>query len=220
MSKIDANDAQLSFHTNAWVINRAFMSPHVPRKQLKCDFLIFSSYSLNFFIFQLSSCLMLGDFIYCRFATCQFPYCYLGNCDINFLNFRHCQVWNFEISNLYEQNQNVGVIFWKYQKQNRKSTKYFETSQKPSVIPLKFCKMSFVSWNLINYCKILQFLVKFFKRPKDFRKILLKWLGKTVRYCLNFVNFPSRTEKWLKAGQLSSITLMTVYDIPQRFFES
>jgi hypothetical protein len=31
-----------------------------------------------------------------------------------------------------------GIIFQNYQKRNRKSTKYFETSRKPSVTPLKF----------------------------------------------------------------------------------
>ncbi len=63
----------------------------------------------------------------------------------------------------------------------------------------------------------LQFLNKFCKRLKDLRKILLKWLGKTVKYCLNFVNFHSCTEKWPKIGQLLSITLMKVYSIPRRF---
>ncbi len=120
----------------------------------------------------------------------------VGNCDIDFLNFRHCKLWNFRISNLYKWNQNFGVIFQKYRKQNRKSTKYFETSWKYSVIPLKFHEMSLVSWTLINYCKILQFLVKFCKSPKDLRKILQKWLGKTVKYCLNLVNFCLCTEKW------------------------
>ncbi len=132
----------------------------------------------------------------------------LGNCDFDFLNFHHRQVQNFKILKRYEQNQNFGVIFWKYRKQNRKSTKYFKTYQKPSVIPLKFCEMSLVLWNLINYCKILQFLVKLCQSPKDLRKILLKLLGKTVKYCLNFVNFHSCTEKWPKVGQLSSTTLM------------
>ncbi len=56
---------------------------------------------------------------------------HLGNCDIDFLNFRHRQIQNFKILNLYKQNQNSGVIFWKYWKQNQKSTKYFKTSQKP-----------------------------------------------------------------------------------------
>jgi len=104
--------------------------------------------------------------------------------------------------------------------QNRKSTKYFETSQKLSVIPLKFHEMSLVLWNLINYCKILQCLVKFCRSPKDLRKILIKWLGKTVKYCLNFVNFHSCTEKWLKFSQLSSLTLTKVYGIPWRFSRS
>ncbi len=35
----------------------------------------------------------------------------IGNCNIDFLNFHHCQVQNFEILNLYEQNWNFGVIF-------------------------------------------------------------------------------------------------------------
>jgi hypothetical protein len=69
----------------------------------------------------------------------------MGNCDIDFLNFRHRQVRNFEVSNLYEQNLNFGVIFGNYQKRNRKSAKLFKTLRKPSVIPLKFCEMLLVS---------------------------------------------------------------------------
>ncbi len=88
------------------------------------------------------------------------------------------------------------------------------------VIPLKFCEMSLDSWNLINYCKITQFLIKFCKSLKDFRKILLIWLGKTVKYFLNFINFHSCAEKWPKVGQLSSITLTKVYGIPRRFYWS
>ncbi len=144
----------------------------------------------------------------------------VGNCDIDFLNFRHCQVRNFKILNLYEWNQNFGVIFQKYQKQNWKSTKYFTTSWKPSVIHLKFHEMSLVSSNLINYCKISQFLVKFCKSLKDIRKLLWKWLGKTIKYFLNFAHFHSCTEKWLKVGQLLSITLMKVYSIQRRFSQS
>ncbi len=90
----------------------------------------------------------------------------VGNCNIDFFNFCHCQVWNFKILNLFEQNWYFPVTFWKY----RKSKKYFAISWKPSVIPLKFCEMSLVSWNLTNYCKILQFLIKFGKSLKDLRK--------------------------------------------------
>ncbi len=144
----------------------------------------------------------------------------VGNCDIDFLNFRQCQVWNFKILNLYKWNQNFGVVFQKYQKQNWKSTNYCTTSWKPSVIPLKFHEMSLVSSNLINYWKISQFLVKFCKSLKDIRKILLKWPGKTIKYCLNFAHFHSCTEKWLKVGQLLSITSMKVYSIPRRFSQS
>jgi hypothetical protein len=102
----------------------------------------------------------------------------VGNCDIDFLNFCHRQVQNFKISNLYKQKWNFGAIFWKYWKQNWKSTKYFTTSRKPSVIALKFHEMSSVSWNVINYCKISKFLVKSYKSLKDLRKILIKWLRK------------------------------------------
>ncbi len=107
----------------------------------------------------------------------------LGNCYIDYLNFRHCQVRNFKILNQFKWNRNFAVIFRKY----RKSTKYFATSWKPSVIPLKFHEMSLVSWNPINCCKFLQFLIKFSKSLKDLRKILLKWLGKTVKYWLGDV---------------------------------
>ncbi len=105
-----------------------------------------------------------------------------------FFNFCHCQIRKSKILNLFKQNQNFTVIIQKYQK----STKYFAISWKPSVIPLKFCEMSLVLWNLINYCKTLsQFLIKLGKSLKDLRTILLKWLGKTVKYQLNFNNFHS-----------------------------
>ncbi len=93
-------------------------------------------------------------------------------------------------------------------------------SGKPSFIILKFCETSLVSWYLIKYCKISQFLISFCKSLKDLRKILLKWLEKTVKYCLNFVNFCSCTENWLKVGQLSSTTLTKAYGIPRRFAQS
>jgi hypothetical protein len=144
----------------------------------------------------------------------------VGNCDIDFFKFGHLKVRNFEILNLFERNRNFAVIFQKFLKQNRKSTNYFETSWKPRVIPLKFYEMSLVLWNLVIYCKITQFVVKFCKSLKDFRKILFKWLGKTVKYCHDFVNFRSCTEKWPKVGQLLSITLMKVHGIPQRFYWS
>jgi hypothetical protein len=124
-----------------------------------------------------------------------FQHLSLGNCDIDFLNFQHCQVQNFEISNLYEWNQNLGVIFQKYQKQNRKSTKYFTTI-------VKSCNF------LLNSVKV-----------RKIKKILLKWVGKTDKYCLNFFNFHSCTEKWLKVGQLLS-RLTKNYGIPQRFSQS
>ena len=38
----------------------------------------------------------------------------VGNCDIDFLNFHHSQVLNFEISNLFQQHQIFAVNFWKY----------------------------------------------------------------------------------------------------------
>ena len=48
-----------------------------------------------------------------NFKKCHFQ---IGNCDIDFFNFRHRQVWNFKILNLFEQNLNFAVIFRKYQK--------------------------------------------------------------------------------------------------------
>ncbi len=65
-------------------------------------------------------------------------------CGIDFFNFRHCQVQNFEISNQSEQHQNFAVNFQKHQKQKRKSTKNIATEQKQSIIPRKFHKISLV----------------------------------------------------------------------------
>jgi hypothetical protein len=67
---------------------------------------------------------------------------------------------------------------------------------------------------------LLQILIKFGKSLKVFRKILLKWLGKTAKYCLNFISFRSCTEKWPKVGQTLSITLTKVYGIQRRFSQS
>ncbi len=118
---------------------------------------------------------------FCGVLLCSETLCWISNALYTiYLKLRHQKVWNLEILNLSERNQNFGVIFWKYQKRNQKSTKFFKTSRKPRVLPLKFHEMSLVSWNLINYYKIAQFLVKFCKSPKDFWKILLKWLGKIL----------------------------------------
>jgi len=46
----------------------------------------------------------------------------LGNCNIDFLNFRRRRVRYLEILNLYERNRNFGVIFWKYQKRNQNNS--------------------------------------------------------------------------------------------------
>ncbi len=127
------------------------------------------------------------------FSFCQvrnfakFRFC-LNRFEIS--KFRTWQRWlqNFSfILNIFK----ISVIFWKYPKLNRKSTKNNVTEQMQSIVTLKFREISLVSWNLFNYCKILQFFIKFCKSLKDFRKILLKWFGKTVKYQLNFVNFLS-----------------------------
>jgi hypothetical protein len=34
--------------------------------------------------------------------VCQSYKSFVGNCDIDFFNFRHCQVQNFKILNLFE----------------------------------------------------------------------------------------------------------------------
>ncbi len=47
---------------------------------------------------------------------------------------------------------------------------------------------------------------------------MLKWLGKFVKHRLNFVNFCSCNEKWMKVGQISSNTLTKVNCIWQKFF--
>jgi len=104
---------------------------------------------------------------------CNFHF-WIGNCDIDFYNFRHRKVRNFEISNQFERQQNFTVIFRRYWKQKRNSKKTFAISRNSIVIPLKFHEILLVSWNLINYCKITPYLVKFCKSPKDLGKILWK----------------------------------------------
>ncbi len=128
----------------------------------------------------------------------------LGNCDIDFWNFRHCQVQNFKILNLYLESSFEST---KSETESQQCTsKLHESLVFYHWNFMKFHEMLLVLWNLVNYFKISQFLVKFRKILKDLRKILLKWLGKTVKYCLNFVNFHSCTGNGLKVGQLLSIT--------------
>ncbi len=43
----------------------------------------------------------------------QFTDTQLGNCDIDFYNFHHRKVWNFEISNQFERQRNFTDIFWR-----------------------------------------------------------------------------------------------------------
>ncbi len=45
-------------------------------------------------------------------------------------------------------------------------------SRNSIIIPLKFHEISLVLCNLVNYCKIMPYLVKFSKSPKDLGKIL------------------------------------------------
>ncbi len=55
--------------------------------------------------------------------TNQFALCSkgpVGNCDIDFSNFRHWQVQNFLILNQSERDQNFAINFWNHQKQKQK----------------------------------------------------------------------------------------------------
>ncbi len=49
---------------------------------------------------------------------------------------------------------------------------------------------------------------------------MLKWLGKFVKYWLNFANFHSCHEKWMKVGQILSKTFTKVHSIYQKFSQS
>jgi hypothetical protein len=137
-----------------------------------------------------------------------------------FFNLSHHKVSNYEISNLFEHNQNFAVNFQKYQKQNQVN-KVHKNWMKAKYYTKKIPETLLVSWNLINFCNVSQFLVKFCKSPKDLRKILLKWLEKKNNKILTqFVNFQSCHEKWPKVGQTSSITLTNVYGIQWSFSQS
>ncbi len=108
------------------------------------------------------------------------------------------KLWNFKS---VQTKPKFCSLLWKYIKQNWKLTKYITTEQKQNIIPQTFREMSIVLWNLVNFGKIFQFLIKFSKSLRDLRKIMLKWLGETVKYWFNFNNFCSCTEKQLKVGQ-------------------
>ncbi len=77
---------------------------------------------------------------YISIGTLQQNVLELGNCNIDFFNFCHCQVWNFKILNQSERNQNFAINFWKHRKRKQKLTKYIETERKQTIIPQNFMK--------------------------------------------------------------------------------
>jgi hypothetical protein len=93
----------------------------------------------------------------------------IGNCDIDFFNFSHCQVQNIKIFNLFEWNWTFAVYFWKY-------NRVYRNWMKAKYYTINFYEISLVLWNLVNFCKILQFLIKFSESPKDkrFKKNIVK----------------------------------------------
>jgi hypothetical protein len=102
---------------------------------------------------------------------------FLGNCDIDFFNFCHWKMRSFEILNLFKRSQNFAVIFQKYLKQNRKSTKYFKISWMCRVIPMKFREMSLV---LVNLLILLTFI-----KSHNFMLNSVKVWKISEKYCLN-----------------------------------
>ncbi len=80
---------------------------------------------------------------------------------------------------MFEQNQIFAVKSTESKTQSQQSTsQLYETERKQSIIPLKFCEILLVSYNLINFCKISQFLVKFGKSLKDFRENIVEMTWK------------------------------------------
>ncbi len=57
----------------------------------------------------------------------------LGNCDMDFFNFRNCRVQNFKILNQSKRDQNFVVNFRKHRKQKQKLTKYIKIEQRQSI---------------------------------------------------------------------------------------
>ena len=54
---------------------------------------------------------------------------WIGNCDIDFYNFCHRKVWNFEISNQFERHQNFTVIFRRWsESESQKRTSQLHVS--------------------------------------------------------------------------------------------
>ncbi len=82
----------------------------------------------------------------------------LGNCDIDFFKFWHCQVWNFKFLNLSEQDQNFAVNFWNHHRQKQKLTKCNESEQNKSITLWKFVRFH---ENFVRFHEILLDFMKF-----------------------------------------------------------
>ncbi len=106
----------------------------------------------------------------------------LGKCDIDFFNFRHCQVWNFQILNLSERDPNLMVNFWNHWKRKQKLTKYNKIEQNQSIIVWNFVRCHEILLNFTkshNFCFILQ-------KSKRIMQNFDKHFGKFVKYSLNY----------------------------------
>jgi len=86
---------------------------------------------------------------------------------MDLFHFQHRQVQNFKISNLFKKTKILQSTFesTKTESKSQQSTSQLNQSKYYTNKNL---------WNIINNCKISQFLIKFCKSLKDWRKMLLE----------------------------------------------
>ncbi len=152
LQKIITNGLKKFNNIGSWSCILLIMNEH---NKLEC-------FSWQFIIAKCIEAILLSGPIHRLQRKCSFlnmvSQLLLGNCDIDFFNFRHCQVWNFEILTQSKQNQNFTVNFQKHWKWKRKSTKYIETERKQTIIPRNFVKFCYFHEISLTFVKSHNFL--------------------------------------------------------------
>ncbi len=72
---------------------------------------------------------------------------YVGNCDIHFFNFRHCQVKNFQILNQSKWDWNFTAKFWNHQKRKLTKCNNSEWNQRITLWNFVRCRKIFVKFH-------------------------------------------------------------------------
>jgi hypothetical protein len=151
--------------------------------------------------------------------------CGLSICDIDFFNFHDRQVRKFKISKLSEWNKNSAIIFQNHLYWQQKSTKYITNEQKWIKLNDITKKILLVSWNIINFHKLLQTLINshnlLLNSVKAQNIVKITWKNCSILSNIGWIliTFIHAIENGQKLGKLLTLSrnLMKVHSIEQTF---